>query len=327
MFTLRSIGRSLLVASLLAGFTAAASHADINLYTQNFETIEADSADALANDGWVVYGNVYTPEGAPLYGYGTFPAPNGGDAFSAVDTGQGGPEQGTYQLSVYNDYNNVTEHTVGNLVEANVFHEDTIGVADVGKTYTFQFDAKLGNLDSISTAVGFIKTIDPANNYAQTNFVTEDMTNIPATWGTYHVSLFIDSGLVGQLFQFGFSNTTTYFLGSGVFYDNLVLREATTSSTPVPPVSFTLHQNVPNPFNPSTSIAFELQRQEHVLLRVFDTAGRRVATLLRSDLGPGPHAVTWNGRTANGDLAAAGIYHYVLETSEGRSSRSMVLVK
>jgi hypothetical protein len=327
MFTLNSIGRSLLVACLLVGFTAATSHADITLYNQNFETIEADSADALANDGWVVYGNVYSPDSTFLYGYGTFPAPNGGEGFCAIVTGEGGPEQGTYQLSVYNDYNNTGEHSIGNLVEANVFHEQTIGAADVGKTYTWQFDAKLGNLDSLSTAAGFIKTIDPSDGFAMTNEVLADMTNIPTTWGTYTVSLFIDAGLVGQLFQFGFTNTTTYFLGAGVFYDNLVLREATTSAAPAPQTTFVLHQNVPNPFNPSTRISFELQREDRVVLRVFDSAGRRVATLLQSTMGPGPHAVTWDGKTVEGFTAAAGIYHYVLETSAGRSSRSMVLLK
>lgn len=327
MFTLKLNGRSLPVACLVVGFIAAASHADITLYTQDFESIEADSTDALANDGWIVFGNVFSPEMTWLYGYGPYPAPNGGNAFSAVDTGQGGSEQGTYQLSIYNDYNNTAAHSAGDLVQANVFHEQTIGAADVGMTYTFQFDAKLGNLVDPSTAAGFIKTIDPSNNFALTNEVLADMSNIPDTWGTYHVSLFIDAGLEGQLFQFGFLNVATSYVGSGVFYDNLVLREATTSSSPVLPTSFKLHQNVPNPFNPSTRITFELQRQDKVLLSVFDTAGRRVATLLSSELGPGPHVVMWNGRTATGDVVAAGVYHYVLRTSTGQSSRSMVLLK
>ena len=139
--------------------------------------------------------------------------------------------------------------------------------------------------------------------------------------------MFIDAGLVGQLLQTGFNSEATNFDPSGIFYDNVVLREQTVANTPTPRGSFTLHQNVPNPFNPATRISFELQRADVVNLRIFDTAGRRVATLLQGSLDAGPHSVNWNGRMSNGNLAAAGIYHYVLETSEGRSSRQMVLLK
>jgi hypothetical protein len=328
MRTLQTIRNSLLAAGLLLCVAATASQADISLYSQNFETVEIDSADALSSDGWIVFGNVFTnPGGAWLYGYGTFPAPNGGEGFSAVIAGEGGVEQGDQQLSVYNDYNNLNEHNAGNNVQANVFRENIIGAADVGKTYVFQFDAKLGNLVSPTTAAGFIKTIDPNNNFALTNEVLIDMTSIPISWNTYSISLFIDAGLVGQLFQYGFLNTTTNFISSGVFYDNLVLREPKTSATPSPQSLFTLHQNVPNPFNPATRISFELQQDDAVHLRIYDVIGRQVTTLLQKRLGAGPHSVSWNGRMSNGDIAAAGIYRYVLETSTGRSSRSMVLLK
>jgi hypothetical protein len=49
------------------------------------------------------------------------------------------------------------------------------------------------------------------------------MTAIPTSWGTYQVSLEIDAGLVGQVFQIGFSNNATNFNSSGVFYDNVNL--------------------------------------------------------------------------------------------------------
>lgn len=323
-----TIRNSLAAACLLLFVAATASQADITLYSQDFEAVAIGSADALSSDGWVVYGNVFiNPGGAWLYGYGPFAAPNGGEGFSAVVAGQGGDGQGLQQISIYNDYNNLTHHTAGNDVQANVFQEQTIGAADVGKTYFFQFDAKMGNLTSPSTAAAFIKTIDPGNNFALTNEVLADMTSIPATWNTYSISLFIDAGLVGQLFQFGFLNTATDFISSGIFYDNVVLREPRTSATPSPQSFFTLHQNVPNPFNPTTRISFELQQDESVNLRIYDVTGRRVTTLLQKQLGAGPHSVSWNGRTSNGDVAAAGIYRYVLETSTGRSSRSMVLLK
>ena len=47
------------------------------------------------------------------------------------------------------------------------------------------------------------------------------MTNIPTTWGDYALSITVDSGLVGQILQFGFSNRATNYTASGTFYDNL----------------------------------------------------------------------------------------------------------
>jgi len=206
--------------ALLVCLIPVAGRADLATYVQDFEGLNQADPNALANDGWWVFGNVFGPDWAYWYGYGPFPAPNGGPAFSAIATGEGGPAQGAQQLSVYNDYNN-TDHGVGAHIEANVFQEQMIGAADVDNTWVFEFDAKLGNLEGASTALAFIKTLDPNNGYALTNFITVDMTSIPATWGTYSISLVIDGTLPGQILQFGFSNIATAYEGSGVFYDNI----------------------------------------------------------------------------------------------------------
>lgn len=197
------------------------SRAALSAYTQSFEGLNAASPTALGSDGWVVYGNVYSPDHTThLYGYGTFPAPNGGSNFCAIATGQGGIGQGNQQLSVYSDYNN-TDHATGRWIEANTFREQTIAADDVGKLWTFQFDAKLGNLLAPSTALAFIKTLNPSAGYATTNFITADMTSIPSAFHTYQVQITIDPSLVGQILQFGFASTASNYKGSGVFYDNV----------------------------------------------------------------------------------------------------------
>jgi len=88
-----------------------------------------------------------------------------------------------------------------------------------------------------------------------------------------------------------------------------------------------LYQNIPNPFNPTTRIDFDLEKSDRVEVVVYDVAGRRVATLFSGQLGIGPHSVRWDGRTASGKLAASGVYWYELRTSQGKLSRSMVLMK
>jgi len=203
----------------------------LTTYSENFDGLNMADTNALGNAGWLVYGNVW--DGAAytsnyLYGYGPFGAPNGGsgtsEGFSALVPDQGGPEQGTQQLSVYNDYHNF-DHANGYAIEANVYQEQSIGAGDVGETWSFSFDAKLGNIEGASTAAAFIKTLDPQAGFALTNFLTADMTSTSTLWTTYKLSIFIDASLVGQLLQFGFLSVATNYEGSGIFYDNVAFGD------------------------------------------------------------------------------------------------------
>lgn len=208
------------LAIVLAVVLSAPAMAQLTQYDQNFECLDAGAPDALSADGWLVFGNVFTGAGGFIFGYGPFPAPNGGEGFSAIAVGEGGVRQDLQQLSVYNDYNNFDAHSVGNLVEANVFQEQIIGAEDVGSTWLFTFDAKRGNIDGATTAKAFIKTLDP-DFFFLTNFITIDMTGVPDNWNSYLVSILIDPSIEGNILQFGFLSTATDFEGSGIFYDNV----------------------------------------------------------------------------------------------------------
>lgn len=209
-------------AAVLICLVPAAAHADLAAYAQDFESLIQANPGALAGDGWLVFANVFTPGGGYLYGYGPFPAPNGGPpyAFCTIAAGEGGAGQGAQQLVVFSDYNN-GDHANGNIIESNVFHEQVVGAGNVGTTWVFTFDAKHGDLAGASTALAFIKTLNPAAGYAMTNFLTVDMTSIPASWSTYTLSIVIDASLVGQILQFGFANNATNYQPSGTFYDNV----------------------------------------------------------------------------------------------------------
>jgi hypothetical protein len=313
----------LAVAALTGSLPAAAA---VTPYSQDFEGLIQSDPDALANDGWLVFGNVFSSGGDYLYGYGPYPAPNNGAAFCQIVTGEGGPEQGDQQLVVFSDYEN-TDHGVGDLIESNVYQEQTIETADLGAVWIFEFQAKLGNIEGSSTAMAFIKTLDPNNGYALTNFLTVDMTNIPTTWGGYSIPFRIDESLDGQLLQFGFMNTATDYEGSGIFYDNLYFHKLTDGVPSPDRNGLALRQNYPNPFNPETRIEFTLERPGVVTVSVYDVRGRRVAVLQEGELEAGEHHVSWDGRTDSGSPAAAGQYRYVLRTATGQLSRSMILLK
>jgi hypothetical protein len=195
-------------------------------YAQSFETLDQASPTGLSDDCWQVFGNVFGLDWAYWYGYGPFPAPNGGPAFCAIASGEGGPEQEAQQLVVYSDYDNGNHPSAW--IEANVFQERTIGAGQVGQTVTFAFDAKLGDIQPDSTAFAFIKTLVTDPCCSVDVFLQEEMTAIPGTWGPYSISLDITPDLVGQAIQYGFMNYATNYTPSGILYDNVVVSTAPT---------------------------------------------------------------------------------------------------
>jgi len=96
----------------------------------------------------------------------------------------------------------------------------------------------------------------------------------------------------------------------------------------VPAAVFSLGQNRPNPFNPSTTIVFSLARPEAVTLAVYDLSGRLVRTLVDGRVYPaGPNEEVWDGRDDQGRSGSAGVYVYRLETPSFRGTRRMTLLK
>lgn len=227
---MRLAAMTVFAAALLAFVATTPASADLSTYSQDFEGLVQADPNALANDGWLIFGNVFYPDWSYWYGYGPFPAPNNPAApgFCLIASGQGGPAQGAQQLVVFSDYNN-TDHPAA-WIESNVFQEQIIGAADVGNTWLFEFDAKLGDIALQSTATAFIKVLDPNAGFSLSRFVTVDMTSIPVTWGTYGLQLTMDPELEGQILQIGFLNVATNYEPSGIFYDNVNFSE-------MPPVS------------------------------------------------------------------------------------------
>ncbi len=83
----------------------------------------------------------------------------------------------------------------------------------------------------------------------------------------------------------------------------------------------------PNPFNPSTRIAFKLPSARNIDLRVFDLRGRMVRTLASGSYPAGRHSVEWNGRTDGGTAVPSGVYFYRLRSGETVRSGKMLLVE
>jgi hypothetical protein len=90
---------------------------------------------------------------------------------------------------------------------------------------------------------------------------------------------------------------------------------------------FELKGAVPNPFNPSTTIAYSTPKAGHVRLDIYDASGAVVATLIDANQPAGAHEVHWDGVDAAGHAVASGVYFSVLRTDERVVSRKMTLLK
>ena len=102
----------------------------------------------------------------------------------------------------------------------------------------------------------------------------------------------------------------------------------TSESVAVPAARLALHQNVPNPFNPSTTISFTLPEAAAVDLGVYDVSGHLVVRLVDGErLGAGTHRVEWDGRDGAGRSVASGMYFSRLAVGKDRLVRKMVLLK
>jgi hypothetical protein len=110
----------------------------------------------------------------------------------------------------------------------------------------------------------------------------------------------------------------------------VLITEEVSGLSPVPSLltNFHLSPAYPNPFNPSTTIGFNLQRELPVDLRVFDVAGRLVRVISQGQIyAAGPGEVRWDGRSDTGDLVSAGVYFYRLQAGEFTDTRRMSLIK
>jgi hypothetical protein len=93
------------------------------------------------------------------------------------------------------------------------------------------------------------------------------------------------------------------------------------------PLSFALHANYPNPFNPTTNIRYAIAKSAHVTLAVFNVLGQKIATLVDGNAEAGSYSIHWNGTFDSGVKAASGVYYYTLRAGDFTETRSMVLTK
>ncbi|MEJ2478410.1 MAG: IPTL-CTERM sorting domain-containing protein, partial [Desulfobacterales bacterium] len=188
-------------------------------YEEDFEGLDPTSASALGDSGWLGFATVFADYpgcSTFAYNYGApFPAPNGGPGFSSVVTGATGQA-----INVYSDYNN-GDHGNGLCIEASVFQEVVATAADAGD-YVFSFDTQVPEppndvLGPDVTTFGFVKLLDPNNNFNADIFIKVDTS----TAGAKSIPFTLDATADGKILQWGFASTASNFEATGRWYDNV----------------------------------------------------------------------------------------------------------
>jgi hypothetical protein len=93
------------------------------------------------------------------------------------------------------------------------------------------------------------------------------------------------------------------------------------------PRAYKLAQNFPNPFNPATSIEFDMKEKGLVTLKIYNVAGQLVRTLVGGMKDAGFYSVTWDGKNNRGAKVGSGIYFYKMETKGFSATKKMVVLK
>jgi len=211
----------------------------------------------------------------------------------------------------------------------------SINLGNVEREFSLVFD--IAFTEFINHAPGV--EIDPHDRFiiliSYDNGVTWSSDNILLSW-------FGD-----QLRDIPYTGTTieTQFTGSGIikiaFYaqgnpynnikmsiDNVLIDYYTRDDDQILPTMKTaLLANYPNPFNPETFISFSLEKEENVLLEIYNIKGQKVRTLVNNVMNSGLHNISWKGTDQNSSPVSSGIYFYRMKTNEYTSVKRMMLIK
>jgi hypothetical protein len=110
----------------------------------------------------------------------------------------------------------------------------------------------------------------------------------------------------------------------------LTVDSASSVDGPAPgsvPAAFALHQNYPNPFNPNTTIRYDLPQAVRVQIKIFNTLGQEITTLIDAVRPAGAYRVIWDSKNASGVQVASGVYVYQINAGSFVDSKKMVLIR
>jgi len=214
------------------------------------------------------------------------------------------------------------------------------GQWSIGGHYTIDFVDFFHMQDSVSASFGMLADelaapLVPAGDawaralQADSTIILWQADSLHATLtGSYLVAcvfyaVLFQASPVGLTYYGGLSPEDALFLQ--VIADQTVT--GVNSDLPAAPNSWGIIQNYPNPFNSSTTLSFDLPDGGIIELAIYNILGERVATLAHGEYTSGRHALTWDGRNKDGEMAASGVYFSVLRQDGREKSIKLLYLK
>lgn len=303
----------------------------------------AQALDCPADSAYHTDNRTLLPDGTPNPNYGQVVATGLCACLGFEATISGMPEDSTVTLLV-----NIVDNEPIRGIQMDVYHDagsaleyGDAGVVHKGEKLENVFDED-GDPISSSNAMqllsneinDYVKVMAYSTNRAQTAGDSEEgrlfqitykATNghsgLPAT-----ISFWLDDvrlpgtsmapDLLDVSCDFPDSDSPVVFNTSEMGIDDEIL-----------PTVFSLAQNFPNPFNPSTRISFDLPEQAFATMVVYNLLGQQVNILANDHMNAGRHMLEWNGLDAHGNSVASGVYFYELRAGDFVSKKKMLLLR
>ncbi|MBN1998766.1 T9SS type A sorting domain-containing protein [candidate division KSB1 bacterium] len=162
----------------------------------------------------------------------------------------------------------------------------------------------------------------------------DSLTGLSPKWTQYQLDLtpFIQEDMPRLWTRFHFisdEQKTSYgiFIDDVAIYPNLPLAVTDNRETVVRPTQWALGRNYPNPFNPATTIEYQVAQKCHIEIEIYDLLGHKVATLIDREQDTGQYQVEWNAKDHRGRTVPSGIYFYRMVTPNFTQTKKMTLLK
>jgi hypothetical protein len=148
-----------------------------------------------------------------------------------------------------------------------------------------------------------------------------DLPNIPP--GAIVSSPLLSAGFIDSIFP-GYFNIKVEIMSDGWTYwtDSMQVIVTGVEEEELKPLSYKLGQNYPNPFNPNTQIKYSVPRSSQVTLKIFNTLGEEIETLVNEEKTVGTYESNWNAANL-----PSGVYFYQLRASDFVQTKKMILLK
>ncbi len=239
----------------------------------------------------------------------------------------GGPGTTNYSVSAYGALES-PEIPLGNNGRL-YFHHWMDAEAHTNPIYAWD-----GGMVQISIDGGAWTQISPVGAYPR-RIYNNNASPFPANtnvysgtfdWTQAEFDLSEYTGTAKFRFVFG---SDGYVTGGGWYIDDVYVESEfiVAADDQVQALRFDLYSNYPNPFNPTTTIRFDLPAAAPVRLSIYNLRGQRVKSLIASDLPAGTHSAVWNGQDDSGNPVSSGVYFYLLSNGEHELTRKMMLMK